>query len=309
MIDTFLFEYEKRNKDIIKYLQEGKVTNNGFYQLAISQLEQLNLADPENPVHLSHLAEYHHLDGHLRKAGDLYRKVLEIDPLQSISKEEKRFIQKFCPNLLVTPNECFPLKDVAAIHHPSKPLIGYHLFWEDDYDFPDDYEPCDHEEVWVQYDPLKEEIVKVMCWFHARVIESEPAVEEAKSNCHRPVIRIEWGKHGSLLCGWQEMNEPLTGIPIKQWLRETFTQVKTGGRVPDHPLKRFWPAGFEGTFEEYINFSVPVDPLEWLQRKPLMFKTRWVNAAIGTNALHYNFHPKMEWPDRFYESSGVKEAE
>jgi hypothetical protein len=75
-----------------------------------------------------------------------------------------------------------------------------------------------------------------------------------------------------------------------------------GGRVPFHPLKKFWPKGFEGTFEEFIDFSVPIDPLEWLQQKPLMYKTRWVNAVIFTHALLYNFHPKMEWPDRFYQS-------
>jgi hypothetical protein len=27
-----------------------------------------------------------------------------------------------------------------------------------------------------------------------------------------------------------------------------------------------------------------------------------VNAVIFTHALLYNFHPKMEWPDRFYQS-------
>lgn len=302
MIDTFLFEFKRRNEEIMSSTREGRISSVDFYHLAIAQLELLKKADPDNVLHISRQAEFYHLDGYLRKAGELYRCVLEMDPIILLTEEEKRLVEKFCPILLVNPKEYFLLKDVVAVHHPSKPLIGYHLFWEDDYDFPDDYEPCDHEEIWVEYDSEKEEVINVLCWFHSRVLESKAAVIEARRNQQRAIIRIEWGKHGSLLCGWENMHEPLTGVSIPQWLRETYEHVKEGGRVPFHPLKRFWPKGFEGTFEEYIDFSVPIDPLEWLLQKPLMFKTRWVNAVIFTHALLYNFHPKMEWPDRFYES-------
>jgi hypothetical protein len=279
-----------------------QVSGVDFYQLAIAQLELLKKVDPPNMNYVSQLAEFYHLDGYLRKAGELYRKVLEIDPLIPITEKEERLMRKFCPILMINPNECFPLKDIVVVHHPSKPVIGYHLFWEDDYDFPDDYEPCDHEEVWIEYNPKTEVITNVMCWFHSRVLESEAAVDEAQSNHQRAIIRIEWGKHGSLLCGWENMNEPLTGISLPQWLKDTFDHVKRGGRVPSHPLKRFWPKGFKGDYEEYTNFSVKVDPLDWLNKKPLMYKTQWVNAVIFTDSLLYNFHPKMEWPDRFFHS-------
>ena len=29
--------------------------------------------------------------------------------------------------------------------HPQRRLIAYHFFWEDDIDFPEDNDPCDHE--------------------------------------------------------------------------------------------------------------------------------------------------------------------
>lgn len=273
-----------------------------FCQLAISQLELLKKADPENVLHVTRQAEFYHLDGHLRKAGEQYRRALEMEPLVPLTEEEERFIHKFCPLLLIQPKECFPLKDIVAVHHPSKPLIGYHLFWEDDFDFPDDYEPCDHEEIWVEYDAKKEVVTNVMCWFHSRVLESEAAVQEAHQHEQRAKIRIEWGKHGSLLCGWENMHEPLTGVSLPKWLKDTYEHVKAGGRVPSHPLKKFWPKGFEGTFEEYTDFSVAVDPLNWLNKKPLMFKTRLVNSVLFTEALLYNFHPKMEWPDRFHQA-------
>jgi hypothetical protein len=302
LIDTFLYEWKKRNGEITELVKGERISGTDFYQLAISQLEFLIKADPNNVSYVSQLAEFLHLDGHVRKAGEQYRKVLEMDPLLPLTEMEERLIQKFCPILLMNPKECFPLKDVVAVHHPTKPIIGYHLFWEDDYDFPDDYEPCDHEEIWIEYDPKTEVVTNVMCWFHSRVLKSEDAVKEAHSNQQRAIIRIEWGKHGSLLCGWESMKEPLTGVTLPHWLKETYEHVKNGGRVPSHPLKRFWPKGFEGTFEEYTNFSVEVDPLEWLNKKPLMYKTRWVNAVIFTECLLYNFHPKMEWPDRFFQS-------
>ncbi|WP_445492506.1 hypothetical protein [Niallia sp. 03133] len=302
MIDTFLDEWKKRNEKISELMNNKKIAELDFYEHAIYQLELLKKADPNQVSYVSKQAEFYHLDGQLRKAGDLYRKVLEMEPFIPLTEKDERLIHKFCPILMINPKECFPLKDIVVVHHPSKPVIGYHLFWEDDYDFPDDYEPCDHEEVWVEYDPETESVTNVMCWFHSRVLESEDAVKEAHNNNQRAIIQIEWGKHGSLLCGWQQMNEPLTGIPIQEWLQDTYEHVKNGGRVPLHPLKRFWTKGFEGSFEEYIDFSVPIDPLAWLHKKPLMFKTEWVNAVIFTQSLLYNFHPKMEWPERFYRS-------
>ncbi|MGM0874795.1 MAG: hypothetical protein ACQEWV_08340 [Bacillota bacterium] len=302
MIDTFLFEWRNRNNKIAELKMEDRFPNAEFYQIAISQLELLRKAEPNNVNYVSQQAEFYHLDGYLRKAGERYREVLEMDPLIPLTEKEKELIWKFCPILLTNPKECFPLKDIVAIHHPSKPVIGYHLFWEDDYDFPDDYEPCDHEEVWIEYNPKTEVVTNVMCWFHSRVLESGEAVKEAQSNQQRAIIRIEWGKHGSLLCGWENMEEPLTGISLPQWLKDTYDEVKRGGRVPSHPLKRFWPKGFDGTFDEYTDFLVSVDPLEWFNKKPLMYKTEWVNAVIFTESLLYNFHPKMEWPDRFFQS-------
>jgi hypothetical protein len=302
LIDTFLFEWNNRNKRIAELKREESLSNTDFYQMANVQLELLRKAEPANKSYVSQQAEFYHLDGYLRKAGELYQKVLEMDPLTPLTEKEQRLIRKFCPVLMVNKKECLPLKDIVVVHHPSKPVIGYHLFWEDDYDFPDDYEPCDHEEVWIEYDPDTEAVQNVMCWFHARVLESEAAAEEARNNNQRPIIRIEWGKHGSLLCGWENMNEPLTGVSIQQWLKDTYEHVKNGGRKPSHPLKRFWPKGFDGDFEEYLDFSVAVDPLDFLDKKPLMYKTKWVNAVIFTESLLYNFHPKMEWPERFYQS-------
>jgi hypothetical protein len=300
MIEIYAHEYKEVSQKLIDKMLSGEVTGEAYYQAVVHILELLQNAEPENPDFIAKHSEFYHLDGNLRQAGKLYKRVLELAPPEELKQHEIASIRKYCPILLTTPKEFFPLKDIIAVHHPNRPLIGYHLFWEDDYDFPDDYEPCDHEEVWVEYDPHEEIVTKVMTFFHSSVIESKAAAIEAVNNDQRPIIRIEWGKHGSLLKGWEEMIIPMKEVSATEWLKETYEHVKIGGRVPKHPLKRFWPVGFDGTFDEYTDFSVPVSALDLLDRKPLMFKSRWVNAIIFTQGLLYNFHPKMEWPERFF---------
>ncbi|KRE34122.1 hypothetical protein [Paenibacillus sp. Soil724D2] len=300
MIEIYAHEFKLASETLAAKMLSGEVkAGSAYYQAILPLLELLQQVCPEQSEYSAWRAEYFHLDGNLRRAGEQYKRTLELAPPEPLEEREIRFIRKFCPMLLTTPLECFPLKDVAAVHHPTLPLIGYHLFWEDDYDFPDDYEPCDHEEIWVEYDPHTEAVTNVLTFFHSSVIESQAAVQEAHENDGRPIVRIEWGKHGSLLKGWENLVIPMKEVTAMEWLQETFEQVKAGGRVPDHPLKRHWPKGFEGGFEDFTNFSVPVDPLQFLNQKPLLFKSLWVNAIIYTEGLLYNFHPKMEWPQRF----------
>ncbi|QGQ94744.1 hypothetical protein EHS13_07540 [Paenibacillus psychroresistens] len=299
MIEIYAHEYKVVSQKLIGKMLDKEITVEAFSQAVVHILELLQNAEPKNPEFAAKRAEFYHLDGSLRQAGKLYKHVLELAPPEELKQQELDAIRRYCPMLLTTPKECFPLKDIIAVHHPDRPLIGYHLFWEDDYDFPDDYEPCDHEEIWVEYDPHQEVVMNVMTFFHSYVIESKEAAIEAGENNQRPIIRIEWGKHGSLLKGWEEIQIPMREVSALEWIKETYEHVQIGGRAADHPLKRFWPVGFEGTFAEYTDFSVPVDPLELLDRKPLMFKSHWVNAIIFTQGLLYNFHPKMEWPERF----------
>ena len=95
----------------------------------------------------------HHLESRLKDARQLYAQVLELDPPLRPTSGELELVKRYAPLLYTTPTEPLPLKDVVVIIHPDRPLIAYHLFWEDDIDFPDDSEPCDHEEVWVSYAP------------------------------------------------------------------------------------------------------------------------------------------------------------
>src|SRR5262249_50074811 len=191
-------------------------------------------------------AEAHHQRGveyHLRRclddAGREYARALELDPPRELTAEEWQLVRRFAPRLYTTPAEFFPLKDFAVILHPTERLIAYHCFWEDDIDFPEDNDPCDHELIWVQYAPEHRTIENVWTYFHGRILTGgEAALRDARQHAMRPRVNVQWGKHGSLLAGWEEMTITAdagdaerkyypTGRPItlKQYNEGTFRKL------------------------------------------------------------------------------------
>src|SRR5215813_7472892 len=103
-------------------------------------------------------AEAHNQRGveyHLRRCLDdasrEYARALELDPPRDLTSGQWQLVRRFAPRIYTTPAEFFPLKDFAVIVHPTSRQIAYHFFWEDDIDFPEDNDPCDHELIWVQY--------------------------------------------------------------------------------------------------------------------------------------------------------------
>src|SRR5215475_14502843 len=135
---------------------------------------------------VSDTAEAHHQRGveyHLRRCLDdasrEYARALELDPPRELNSEEWSLVRRFAPRLYTTPSEFFPLKDFAVILHPAERLIAYHFFWQDDIDFPEDNDPCDHEVVWVHYDRTTNKISDFYTYFHGRLLHSSEAVEDA----------------------------------------------------------------------------------------------------------------------------------
>jgi len=238
----------------------------------------------------------HHLEGRLKDARQLYAQVLELGPPLRPTPGELELVIKYAPLPYTTPTEPLPLKDVVVIIHPDRPLIAYHLFWEDDIDFPDDSEPCDHEEVWVSYTPEGGQVTGVYTWYHSHLVTSQEAVDVANRRGGRPVVYVEWGKHGLLLDGWEDMT--VDGVSILKKMRRTHRRLRSDGhRLVDHPLARNWPRTFAGSWEDYAHFSHPVDPVEWIEEKDMVMVGRWGNAIINKDFLLYNFHHKWEWPD------------
>lgn len=265
------------------------------------------------------VAQAHHKRGvefHGRRCLDdasrEYAAALKLDPPAEPTTTQVQLARRFLPRFFVTPTEPFQLRDFAVILHPTRRLIAYHLFWEDDIDFPEDNDPCDHEVVWVEYAEDGKTLVRSSTYFHGRLVHSgEAALKDAGAHGQRPRVNVQWGKHGSLLLGWEKVpivaneddsekgyypvNRPVT---ILDYNRGTYEKLsKEGRRLPEHPLGKGWPKRFLGSWKEFVDFSKPIDPQPLLTSRKMIKVSQWNSATINQHFLRYNFRPKTEWPD------------
>ena len=257
-----------------------------------------------------------HLLRRLDEASRGYERVLEIDPPRSPSSADVELVLRFAPEIRVTPAEPFGLRDVAAVIHPSRGWIAYHLFWEDDIDFPDDNDPCDHEVMWVRLDAERERAVDYFTYFHGRLLRApRPVIERINAAHGRPAAVVQWGKHGSMPLGWRELrivadegdaerrfyalNKTIT---LEEYNRGTFEKLSTvGRRAPSSPLGRGWPEKFNGEWKAFVDFSELIDIRPILTDKKMILVSPWNNAVLDRHFLPYNFRPKTEWPELMCE--------
>ncbi len=254
-----------------------------------------------------------HLGRRLDEASAAYERALAIDPPREPTAGELAILRRFAPRVYTTPTELFPLRDAAAIMHPTERLVAYHFFWEDDIDFPDDNDPCDHEVVWVRYSAGGTSFERLWTYFHGRILEGgEAALRDAREHAMRPRVNVQWGKHGSMPVGWESL--PIvadagdvertylkldTPITLSDYNHATFRKLSTEGRRQrDHAIaKRLgWPQRFGGGWAEFVDFSRLVDVLSLLDERKMIAVSRWNSAVINQRFLTYNFRPKTEWP-------------
>jgi hypothetical protein len=232
----------------------------------------------------------HHEKRRLEDASLAYAEALKLaPPLDPVPGQATR-IRKFAPRLFTTASEPFPLIDFAAIQHPALPWIAYHLFWEDDIDFPDDNDPCDHEVIWVKTDAAGRRLETYITYFHRQLVSaSPPAIDDANRRGGRPAVLVQWGKHGSMPLDWEK---------LKSANMADFERLSTKGRYQqESPLGRRWPRLFRGSFEDFLRFPLPVDPLPLLERNRMEKVAHFNNAVINRHFLRYNFAAKTDWPE------------
>jgi hypothetical protein len=101
--------------------------------------------------------------------------------------------RRLAPTLYLHHREWFRLERVVAVAHPTRPVIAYHLLWEDDVHgaWAPLTKATDQEIVWVTYDE-RGRPTDLWTYWH-RLILHTPWGPDA-----RPAVDVQWGKHGSL---------------------------------------------------------------------------------------------------------------
>jgi len=286
----------------------------GRQQVDSNQKQMVLLRADETPAYHSQAGYVLHMERFLDLATAHYAEALSLDPPKNAMEEQLARVFIFAPRLYTTPSEPFELKDVAAIIHPDRSIIAYHLFWEDDIDFPNDNDPCDHEVIWVEHTTDGEKLKNIYTYFHGRIIKVETGTAvEMNTSQAGPQIDVQWGKHGSLPHGWEDYNiiadpgdverewlDLDVPITMEYYMKGTYQKLSEVGRNDiDHPLTQAWPKTFEGTYEDFTNFSVEIHTRRLLEEKRYILVSYWNNATIDQHFLSYNFRPKVEWPAGF----------
>jgi hypothetical protein len=221
-----------------------------------------------------------HLKRRLAEASEAYTRALKVAPPRDATASERELILRAAPRVLTVSTDPFPLIDAAAILHPTAPWIAYHLFWEDDIDFPDDNDPCDHEVIWVRLDETRSRAVEHFSYYHGRILRAPPGD-----------IHVQWGKHGSILSKAAD-----AGVEKDQ--RATYERLSTRGRQSqESPLGKNWPTRFTGSFADYNLYRKPAPLAELLKSKGYLKVSCLNNAVINRHFLRYNFAAKTEWPE------------
>lgn len=107
------------------------------------------------------------------------------------------------PVLYLQRDEWFPLSRVVAVVSPSRPVIAYHLLWQDDVhgSWIPFTVPTDEEIVWVGYDSTGAP-TDLWSFWHGDILHAD-----WRGRGH-PAFDIQWGKHGSLPRGTIESDLP-----------------------------------------------------------------------------------------------------
>lgn len=197
---------------------------------------------------------------------------------------------RFAPRLYINPTEPYEIRDLIVFVHPQKPLIAYHLIWEDDRIGPGLGVEGDHETAWVEYDPISLKLVNVWALWHRGVLHTRQSVIEAKIHNQRPKLFVQWGQHGMLPVGWDRLP---TARPEAE-LRLHFTIVKSiqigryTGSKDINSLK------FQGDYSDYLTFNELVDSRQYIHPEKVIVGTD--SNTIIPQMLSYTVSVKRPWP-------------
>lgn len=196
---------------------------------------------------------------------------------------------RFAPRLYLHPDEPFEMIGIIPVFHPAKPLIAYHIFFEEDALFAGRGKELDHEVVWVEYDPITLKVSDVATLWHRTVLRTDTCLVNAKASQQRPTVFIQWGQHGILPLGWETLG---TLRPVGE-LFVHYTLVRTFSRIPGVQAVDTLVT-FRGSYKEYLQLTRAVDAASYLRNQKVIVAEY---ATEGLKArMKQTFGAKKEWP-------------
>jgi hypothetical protein len=198
-----------------------------------------------------------------------------------------RLAVRFAPRLYFQEQEPFEIKTLISVFHPSQPVIAYHIFFEDDAVYSSRGKSMDHELVWIQYDPVTLKVMDVFTFWHRTVLRTDDCVMEAKRNGQRPRIDVQWGQHGMLPGGWNNLQtvRPRLELVLHYSLVAAmkYVSAKESGDIL-----------FGGSYEAYVSFTKYVDTTPYISEDNIIVMEHPADE-IGLR-IEGSYAEKKEWP-------------
>lgn len=196
---------------------------------------------------------------------------------------------RFAPILHLHPQEPYPIIAIIAVLHPEEPLIAYHIFFEDDAFMAGRGKSCDHEVMWIQYDPITLKVCDVPTLWHRTVLRTEFCLMNAKASGQRPNVDIQWGQHGILPAGWMDLQ---TARPrLELWAHYQLMHHASRMLAKRSEEER---VSFPGSYDQYIDFSAPVDAKDFLRKQKVILADHPADELRDRTGL--TFALKKNWP-------------
>lgn len=191
--------------------------------------------------------------------------------------------RRLAPLLYIQRDEWFPLVRAAAVLHPTRRVIAYHLLWQDDVHgawIPFTV-PTDEEVAWIGYDASGAP-TDLWTYWHGTILHADWRGRGT------PAVDVQWGKHGSLPHGIIESD-----LPRLRTLN-TFYALHFIG-LPDILLGRLsrpGPSGFFHSYARYRDFSRLVTLGDSLD---VVLRTEDARESLAA-VFGSRFSDKTPWP-------------
>jgi hypothetical protein len=199
------------------------------------------------------------------------------------------------PILYVQRDEPFALDRVAAVRHPTRPIIAYHLLWRHDINgqWIPWAMPSDEEVVWVGYDPVTGAPRDLWTYWHDSILHTSWSADA------QPAVDVQWGKHGSLPHRVIESDLPRFKTLNVFYVMEYFF-------LPDIWLGRMshgGPLGFFHSYNRYRDFSTV---MYLHDRLDAVFRTEDASSVLPL-VFGPRYARKRPWP--FEDTESKREQE